>query len=62
MAKINPDDALIKETYVRVLAREPSETELQRMTRYFQKVGRRGEAIEDLIWTLVNSAEFTTKR
>lgn len=62
MAKTKSDDELIKQTYLRVLARQPTEAELSRSKSYFKKVGQRGEATEDLIWTLVNSAEFTTKR
>jgi hypothetical protein len=62
MAKTNSNDELIKQTYLRVLARVPTEAELTRSISYFKKVGQRGEATEDLIWTLVNAAEFTTKR
>jgi hypothetical protein len=62
MAKIKPDNALINEIYLRVLARHPSQAELKRSEDYFRKVPQRGEATEDLIWTLVNSAEFATKR
>jgi hypothetical protein len=62
MAKTKSDDELIKQTYLRVLARQPTDAEVSRSKHYFKKVGQRGEAEEDLIWTLVNSAEFTTKR
>jgi len=62
MSKTKSDDEVIKQTYLRVLARQPTVAELSRSKNYFKKVGQRGEAEEDLIWTLVNSAEFTTKR
>jgi len=62
LVKIKGTDELIKQAYLRVLAREPTTLEIARMRAYFARVGDRREATEDLIWTLVNSAEFTTKR
>jgi hypothetical protein len=62
IAKNRNDDELVKQTYLRVLAREPSETESKRARDFIKKINNRTEATEDLIWALVNSAEFTTKR
>ena len=62
LAKLKSDNEVITQAYLRVLARQPTEPEMQRMKKYFKKVGQRGEATEDLIWTLVNSSEFVTKR
>ena len=57
------DDAvLIKHLYRRVLAREPNERELKIALAHVAKVGDRGTASEDLLWSLINSAEFTTRR
>jgi hypothetical protein len=62
LVKIKANDELIKQAYLRVLAREPTTLEVARVRAYFSKVSDRREATEDLLWTLVNSAEFTTKR
>jgi hypothetical protein len=48
--------------YQRVLARRPSERELEIATKYIAGMNDRGAAFEDLLWSLLNSAEFTTRR
>jgi hypothetical protein len=61
--KENPDDdKAIAAVYLQVLARKPTDRELARCRDYIAKVGNRPEAFEDLLWTLVNSTEFQTKR
>jgi hypothetical protein len=62
MARVTPDDALVREAYLRLLARQPTESELKRNIEYLGRVSPRSEAIEDLVWMLLNSAEFGTKR
>ena len=57
----NDDDALA-ELYLKVLAREPSANELSIGKRYLAKVANRAEAYEDLLWSLLNSSEFLTRR
>lgn len=52
------NDALTTELYLRFLAREPSESELTTVRNYIAKVGFRGDAFEDLAWSLMNSTEF----
>jgi hypothetical protein len=54
-------DAVI-ELYLTVHSREPSENELKVCLDYVREFGNRGEAFEDLMWSLVNSTEFLTKR
>ena len=56
------DEELVRLLYRRVLARSPSDEELRTCKAYIEEVGRRGEAFEDLLWSLVNSTEFITKR
>ena len=56
------DDQMIQQLYLGVLARRPSAREVDRSKRYLRFVDNRTEAIEDMIWVLVNSAEFLTKR
>jgi len=58
IGEIKDDKALTQELYLRVLGREPSSSELETATRYVKTVGVRTEAFEDLLWGLVNSAEF----
>ena len=57
----NNDDA-IAEVYLLVLSREPSTTELGICRDYITEVGNRGEAFEDLMWSLINSSEFLSRR
>ncbi len=54
-------DAL-SELYLLVLAREPSKHEIEICQTYIKDVGQRGEAYEDLMWSLLNSSEFLSKR
>ncbi len=48
--------------YRAVLARSPNEKELSLVLGHVQKVNDRGAAFEDILWSLINSAEFTTRR
>ena len=55
------DDA-VAEVYLLVLSREPSTAELGICREYIAEVGERGEAFEDLMWSLINSSEFLSRR
>ena len=55
------DDA-VAEVYLLVLSREPSVSELGICRDYIARVGERGEAFEDLMWSLINSSEFLSRR
>ncbi|MCS6851660.1 MAG: DUF1549 and DUF1553 domain-containing protein [Gemmataceae bacterium] len=57
----NDDDA-IRMVYLRTLARKPTDRELEKCRAYVKKVGQRAEAFEDILWALLNSTEFQTKR
>jgi hypothetical protein len=59
---ISDDKALVMELYLRTLAREPKTSELATCLAYFQEVGNRAEAIEDLQWSLLNSTEFLHRK
>ena len=48
--------------YLRVLAREPNAKEVQTCGKYLTNVGDRREAFEDILWSLINSTEFITRR
>jgi hypothetical protein len=56
------DGDALNALYLRVLARKPSERELSKCRKYIARVGNRAEAYEDLLWALVNSTEFQSKR
>ena len=45
-----------------VLARNPTVSEAKIALEHVSSQSARGEAFEDLLWSLINSAEFTTKR
>jgi hypothetical protein len=46
--------------YLSVLSRKPTGEERNKMSSYISKNGEKKETFEDLIWTLVNCAEFST--
>ncbi len=50
------------EVYLLTLSREPSDRELKACQQYIRDVGNRGEAYEDLLWGLLNSSEFLSRR
>ena len=62
LAKGKSDEEIVAALYQRVLAREPSAREWQTCLGYVRKVGERREALEDVLWTLVNSTEFLLKK
>jgi hypothetical protein len=56
------DQDALSELYLLVLAREPSKHEIEICQSYIKDVSQRGEAYEDLMWSLLNSSEFLSKR
>jgi Protein of unknown function (DUF1549)/Protein of unknown function (DUF1553) len=58
LAAIENDSALAQELYLRVLGREASPSELATCMQFVQQTNHRTEAFEDILWSLVNSAEF----
>ncbi|HTI49433.1 MAG TPA: DUF1549 domain-containing protein [Planctomycetaceae bacterium] len=62
LQKFSNDDDVLQELYLLVHAREPSAKELQIAHEYLKEVGNRQEAFEDILWSLLNSTEFQTKR
>lgn len=59
----NKDDAgALNQLYLLVLAREPSAREQDICQQYIAEVKARPEAYEDLMWTLLNSSEFLSRR
>ncbi|OYW17707.1 MAG: hypothetical protein B7Z55_12000, partial [Planctomycetales bacterium 12-60-4] len=56
------DQDAVAEVYLLTLSREPSDRELKVCQQYIRDVGNRGEAYEDLLWGLLNSSEFLSRR
>lgn len=54
-------DAL-KAVYLLVLAREPSSSEVDICLEYIKDANGRPEAFEDIMWSLLNSSEFISRR
>lgn len=62
LSEIKDDSALVTELYLRVLAREPSSSEIETCLRYVKDVNNRNEAFEDVQWSLINSTEFLHRK
>ena len=56
------DSKVVRRLFQLVLARQPNESELKITLDHVTSGTNRGEGFEDLLWSLINSAEFTTKR
>ena len=56
------DQQVVVKLYQAVLARRPNDKEREIVTRHLGKAKDRGTAFEDILWSLINSAEFTTRR
>jgi len=58
-----PQDAdALRVLYLRTLARKPTDREVQKCRDYLARAGSRAEGFEDILWALLNSTEFQTKR
>jgi len=52
------NEQLIDDVYLSIYARRPLPDEISAALEYFPKEGSRRAAVEDLMWALVNTAEF----
>lgn len=62
LVKIKSDRQMIDELYLGILARRATAKEMSRAQAFLKRVKNRTAAIDDLMWVLVNSTEFLTKR
>ncbi len=62
LRKTTDDQNIVSQLYVKTLSREPSEEELERALAYRAKIPNSSQPWEDLLWALVNSAEFAHRR
>lgn len=56
------DNQMVDRLYARVLARKPTSEEQMTCQRYVRRLGNRAEAMEDVLWSLLNSTEFLIKK
>ena len=62
LAGIKDNRELIDTAFLDILARHATPAEVDRYTKSLKSTADRNANIDDLLWVLVNSAEFTTKR
>jgi hypothetical protein len=62
LARESDDRAAIKELFEHVLVRQPTPSEMETAVQHLGEIKDRHAAFEDLLWSLLNSAEFTTRR
>lgn len=56
------DEKVAETLFERVLARRPSSSEREIVLSHVESLDDRGEAFEDVLWSLLNTAEFTTRK
>jgi hypothetical protein len=56
------DEVALRILYLRTLARTPTAREVKECQAYIAECDNRKEAFEDILWSLLNSTEFQTKR
>jgi hypothetical protein len=56
------DEAIVEELYLRTLSREPTRKEVATSLLHVKKTGNRTEGFEDVLWALLNSAEFSHRK
>ena len=62
LSSYTQDDEAIRMVYLRALARRPTDREMARCRDHIRTASSRTDAFEDILWALINSTEFQTKR
>ena len=62
LAEVANDRQLVEELYIKVLSRQPTRQELNACLDYRKGISDRAEAFEDILWALLNHAEFIHRR
>lgn len=62
LASNRDDKGALLELYLNTLGRSPSKQEVETCLAYVGQVGNRQEAFEDILWSLINSTEFTVRK
>jgi Protein of unknown function (DUF1549)/Protein of unknown function (DUF1553) len=58
----NNDEAVVEELYLHTLSREPTRKEVATSLLHVKKTENRTEGFEDVLWALLNSAEFSHRK
>ncbi|HTE18761.1 MAG TPA: hypothetical protein VK689_10320, partial [Armatimonadota bacterium] len=53
-----PDGEIVEELFLRALARRPTANELADVLKVIPTAPSRDEALQDVLWALINSKEF----
>lgn len=56
------DEAAAEAVYLQVLCRKPTANELAKSLSHVKRADSRAEGFEDVMWALINSTEFQTRR
>jgi hypothetical protein len=62
LGEMSDDESLVVELYLRTLSREPTEDELNAALDFRRSTIQRAAAFEDILWALLNTAEFSHRR
>ena len=62
LAAEKDNEAAIGRLYQQVLARRPTTQEISLAQNHLKALGNRNTAFEDLLWGMINSAEFLSRR
>ncbi len=62
LSSYTQDDEALRVLYLRTLARRPTDRELDRCRSHLARAANRAEGYEDILWALINSTEYQTKR
>lgn len=62
LLKLTDNTELVKKAFLGILSRQPTQAESTRFAAHLKSASTRDEAVHDLVWVLVNSAEFISKR
>ena len=62
LSTYSQDDEALSALYLRTLARRPTDREAARCKNHIRSATSRAEAYEDILWALLNSTEFQSKR
>jgi hypothetical protein len=62
LRKYPKDEDVVEQLYLRALGRKPTARERTVCLAHVKEVGKRTTAFEDLLWSLINSTEFRTRR
>jgi hypothetical protein len=62
LSTYSDDGEALRVLYLRALARRPTDRERARCRQHIATANSRAEGFEDILWALINSTEFQTKR